>query len=402
MQADFAACPQPPDAMKSTTSKVQPTLLRQLNQQQVLAALQSRGPLSRAEISRHTGVSFPTVTRAVASLIERRLVEEDSPMQASIGRPGKLVRLARTKVGVWGCVIGAQTCEVIAAGLDGQVHPDARATFATPATYAELLDACASQLARLKPRCPTPLSLGISVPGLLNRHEGRSLISPNLRQLDGHSLGVDLQTRLNVPTTVLQECHALCLAEQVYGAAKGIADFAMLDISEGLGLGVMHGDQLLQGHSGFAGELGHITVELNGRPCGCGNRGCLETVATDMALVHLVSERTGERYEIDTLLAAIESGTLDASVELERVVQYLAVGVSAVLNVFNPQRLFIYGRLLDATPQLFERLLTLVHQRTLAPNRADCEIVRAQGSKRQGAIAAAIQAAADTRAETGQ
>ncbi len=108
-------------------------------------------------------------------------------------------------------------------------------------------------------------------------------------------------------TIVLQECHALCLAEQVYGAAKGVSDFAMLDISEGLGLGVMHGDKLLQGHSGFAGELGHVTVELDGRPCGCGNHGCLETVATDAALVNLVSERTAQRWETDELIAAIRS-----------------------------------------------------------------------------------------------
>ncbi len=83
-------------------------------------------------------------------------------------------------------------------------------------------------------------------------------------------------------------------------------------------------------------------------------------------------------------------------------VQYLAVGVAAVLNVFNPERLFIYGRFLDAADDLFPRLLELVERRTLGPNRADCQIVRAQGSKRLGAIAAAIQAAADAHHEQSQ
>jgi N-acetylglucosamine repressor len=383
--------------VKLASSKIQPRLLRQLNQQQVLTAIRSRGPLSRAEISRHTGVSFPTVTRAVASLIEARLLEEeDQPQQTSIGRPGRLVRLARTEVSVLGCVVDAGMCEVAVAGLDGEVLPDAMRQFPTPATYKELVNACVDQLRRLlKQRKTTALSLGVSVPGLLNRHEGRSLLAPNLRQINGQSLGIDFGKRLGLETVVLQECDALCLAEKIYGAAKGVADFAMLDISEGLGLGVMHGDKLLQGHSGFAGEFGHITVELNGRECGCGNHGCLETVATDAALVNLVSERTGRRWKTDELLAAIRSGSLDAGPELERTVQYLAVGVAAVLNIFNPQRLFIYGRFLDAAEQLFPRLLELVERRALAPNRADCEIVRAQGNKRQGAIAAAIQAATD-------
>jgi N-acetylglucosamine repressor len=385
------------------TSKVQPTLLRQLNQQQVLAAIQSRGPLSRAEISRYTGVSFPTVTRAVASLIEARLLEEEDRRQPSLGRPSKLVRLAKTTVGVLGCVIGATVCEVAAAGLDGEVAPEAVSSVPTPAHYEELVSALVDQLRGLiKQRKTTALALGISVPGLLNRHEGRCLLSPNLRQIDGHSLGADLGKCLGLKTIVLQECHALCLAEQVYGAAKGVADFAMLDISEGLGLGVMHGDKLLQGHSGFAGELGHVTVELDGRQCGCGNRGCLETVATDSALLSLVSHRTGRHWEIDALITAIRSGQLDAAAEVERVLQYLSVGIAAVLNVFNPQRLFIYGRFLDAADELFLRLLELVERRTLAPNRADCQIVRAQGSKRLGAIAAAIQAATDAHHEQKQ
>jgi N-acetylglucosamine repressor len=388
--------------VKLATSKIQPTLLRQLNQQQVLTAIQSRGPLSRAEISRYTGVSFPTVTRAVASLIEARLLEEEDRQQTAIGRPSKLVRLARKEVSVLGCVIGKTSCEVAAAGLDGEVSAGTVRQFPTPPRYEELVGDCVDHIRRQMKQCKTTvLSLGISVPGVLNRHAGRSLFSPNLRQLDGQSLGEDLGKRLGLKTIVLQECHALCLAEQVYGEAKGVADFAMLDISEGLGLGVMHRDKLLQGHSGFAGELGHVTVELEGRPCGCGNHGCLETVATDAALVNLVSERTARRWETDQLIAAIRSGSLDASAELERVLQYLAVGVAAVLNVFNPQRLFIYGRFLDAAEDLFPRLLRLVERRTLAPNRADCQIVRAQGSKRLGAIAAAIQAAAAAHHEQG-
>lgn len=380
--------------MKTIQSKVQPALLRQLNERQVLTAIQAHGPLSRADITRHTGISGPTVTRAVANLLEANFIEEEGPQQAAIGRPGRLLRLARTHVSVVGLVVGPTTCEIVAAGLDGQVEASQVRQFATPGRYDELVTTLVANLRELvEERKTTVLGLGISVPGLLNRREGRSLFSPNLHQLDGRNLGADLRDRLQLDTAVLQECHALCLAEQVYGSARGVADFAMLNISEGLGLGVMHGGRIVQGHSGLAGELGHMTVDLHGRQCGCGNRGCLETVATDAALVRAVSEKLGRPISIEDFVAGLAEGGWQVDDELEQVTAYLAVGVAAVINIFNPHKLFIHGRFLDARAGLFERLLELVGTRALAPNRADCEIVRAQGSKRAGVIAAAIQGA---------
>src|SRR5205807_5237105 len=122
---------------------------------------------------------------------------------------------------------------------------------------------------------------GVSMPGLLHRREKRTVFSPNLHQTDGRRLGEDLRNALRIETAILQESHALCLAELTYGAARGVSDFAMLDVSEGLGVGVVNGGRILEGHSGLGGELGHVTVDIHGEPCGCGNHGCLETVATD-------------------------------------------------------------------------------------------------------------------------
>jgi N-acetylglucosamine repressor len=386
---------QPPKiAMQSLPSKVLPSLLRQLNERHVLAALQTNGPLSRAGIARHTGISGPTVTRVVSSLLDAQLLEEQAPQQTSVGRPGKLVRLATKNVCVLGCVIGAKTCEVVAAGLDGSIRPEDIRHFSTPTQYAELVSQCVRSARELMGlRKAAVLGLGISVPGLLNRREGRSIVSPNVHQLDGCNLGDDLRDRLQIDATVLQECHALCLAEQVFGAARGVTDFAVLDVSEGLGLGVIHGNRIIQGHSGLAGELGHITVQLDGRPCGCGNRGCLETVATDAALAAAISEKTGRRLEMDEIATLVQAGKLQVDEEIEHLLAYLAIGLAAVINIFNPSKLFIYGRCLDVQPDLFDRLLARTRQRALAPSLADCEIVRAQGSKRLGAVAAAIHGA---------
>jgi N-acetylglucosamine repressor len=372
-------------------------LLRQLHTREVLGVLQRRGPLSRAEIVRLTGISGPTVTRTTAQLLAAGLIEEGPSQHPPLGRPARVLRLATETVSVLGLVVGVEQCELVAAGLDGQVDttqddaPD-RVTFPTPRSYEQLIASAAQQIEQFRAATNTNvLGLGITVPGLLSRHDKRTLISPNLHQTDGRQLGLDLQRATGLEVAILQETHALCLAEKTYGAARDVANFAMLDITGGLGLGIVDGGKILGGYNGLAGELGHVTVELEGRVCGCGNRGCLETVATDAALCDLVAERLGTRLSADELLSQLKSGEIQAPRELEHVLGYVAVALAAVINLFNPQKLFVYGRLLDLGPQVFGDLVERTARRTLAPSRADCDIIRAQGNKRQGAVAGIIE-----------
>jgi predicted NBD/HSP70 family sugar kinase len=366
-------------------------LLRHLHTRQILAALQRLGPLSRAEIARHTGISSPTVTRTVADLLDARLLEEGEAQQPALGRPARLLHLATKGVSVLGLVVGVEQCELVATGLDGALHLEACRAFVTPARYADLLRKIAQHVAEFQATTPTSvMGLGIAIPGLLSRRDKRTLLSPNLHQTDGHQLGVDVAAKTGLETTILHETHALCLAERTYGVARGIADFAMIDIADGLGLGVVQGGQFVEGHSGLAGELGHITVELNGRQCGCGNHGCLETVATDAALAAIVSQRLKRDLSPAELIPLLASGEIEAQAELSRVIEYLAVGLAAVINLFNPEKLFIYGRLFDAGPDVFQQLVERTGKRALAPSLADCEIIRARGNKRLGAAASII------------
>jgi N-acetylglucosamine repressor len=122
-------------------------------------------------------------------------------------------------------------------------------------------------------------------------------------------------------------------------------------------------------------------------------------VATDTALAAVLSEKLGREVDIDETVRLLASGAVEADREVGRVLEYLAVGLAAVINVFNPSKLFLYGRLLDAGTDLFGRLLELTRRRALAPSLADCEIIRARGSKRLGAVAAIIQRLTTGRAD---
>src|SRR5262249_34662305 len=161
---------------------------------------------------------------------------------------------------------------------DGKLHETRAAQFPTPSDYDALIEAAADHARRIMNRTGVAtLGLAISIPGLIDYRANRSLLSPNVPITNRHAPSQDLAERLGIECILVQESHALCLAERHYGDACDRDDFAMLDVATGVGLSVMSGGRLLTGHSGLAGEIGHITVEADGRQCGCGNRGCLET-----------------------------------------------------------------------------------------------------------------------------
>lgn len=381
----------------SRLSIVQPALLSKINEQQVLRTIQTLGPLSRAEVARHSGVTAPTASKAVEALMRASLLEEEEELEVTQGRPARKLRLAARTVQVLGLVIDAEQCRVVCAGLDGKIHTERTSAFPTPTAYEPLIETAVEHAARLIARSDVAtLGLGISIPGLVDYREHRSLLSPNLPITNQQTPLRDIETRLNLPCVMVQEEHALCLAERHYGQAQGLDDFAVLDVSTGVGLGVMSGGRLLSGHSGLAGEIGHITVEIDGRKCGCGNHGCLETVAGDAALAWAISQRLGCKISIDEVIELTRRGEISPKEELDRLCCYLAVGLAAVINLFNPSSLFVHGGLFALDADFFPRLIEETRMRALPPSFLDCRIIQARGSKRQGAIAAIIEHLIDT------
>ncbi len=374
------------------STQVAPVLLRKINERRVLELIQQQGPSSRAGVTRASGMSAPTVSKAVASLIEHGLLEERGQHEPAIGRPSKLLHLASHSAGVLGVVIDSPACWVGMAGLDGKLQADRMRSFPLPDTYRKLLPMIERHARELMRSCGgTYRGVGISVPGLVNRQLDEVVFSPNLHLLDGQHPAADLSARLELPCVMFQESHALCLGERMHGEARGLDNFAMLDVSTGMGLGVMSGGQILTGNSGLAGELGHMTVEPQGQRCGCGNQGCLETVATDSAFARRLAQSIGRALDIEEALELVRSGDSDAASALEATCDYLAIAVAAVINIFNPSTLFVHGRMFGAEEQAFARLVARARQRSLRPAFADCRILQAKGSKRQGAVAGLIQ-----------
>ena len=216
--------------MKQTDNRVESTLLRRINERRLLEAIQQHGPSSRAALTRVSGLTAPTVSKAVEALLKRGLIEELAPAEQALGRPGRLVRMAAASACVLGAVIDADTCCVVATGLDGMVTEDRTIRFPTPTGYAGLLDSVEESCRTLIHASGAVVhGVGLSVPGLVNERLREIVFSPNLHLLDKHNPARDLEARLGVPCVLVQESDALVLGEWLYGDARGLDDFAVLD-----------------------------------------------------------------------------------------------------------------------------------------------------------------------------
>jgi N-acetylglucosamine repressor len=381
----------------SNASPVQPQLLSRINESLVLRAIRQHGPSTRGELSQHMGVTFPTVAKAVGSLIDARLLEEFDDAMTGPGRPAKRLRLSKEKSQVVGVTVDVQQCEVAAAGFDGVLREGTRQPFSTPRSYEALLNAIAERVESLNSEHMPILCVGISVVGLVDYRRQEIRLAASLPFLDGKSLGQDLSQRLGAECVLVHDAHSLCLAEYIYGEARDLDSFAVLDMCTGIGMGVMINHMFLTGHSGFAGEMGHIPIVPNGRKCRCGRRGCLETVASEWALVERVSERLDRSVTFDEVMSLALGGDKLVRSELNRLCKYLALALAHVVNLFDPQCVFVNGRLFDELPWLCDHLVSRAQQLALEPAFEDCRFLPTSGSHMLGAVATAISAVTSSR-----
>jgi glucokinase len=210
-----------------------------------------------------------------------------------------------------------------------------------------------------------PTALGISAPGPLDPFNGVLIDPPNLdRRLWGFALARALGDELGVAAFLERDTQVAALAEGQFGAARGLDDYVYITISTGVGGGVVTGGRLMRGPDGLAGELGHITVDLDGPPCGCGARGHLEATSSGTGIARMARERGLGDVSAAQVAALEDAGDGDAAVIMGYARRAFAQALVSVVDIFNPTRVVIGGgiamgqgdRLLDPAREAVERL----------------------------------------------
>ncbi len=252
-------------------------------------------------------------------------------------------------------------------------------------------------------------ALGVGVAGQVERHTGVVRFAPNLgwREVP---LRAELEHRLSLPVAVLNDVRAATWGEWRHGAGRGVQDLVVLFVGTGVGGGVVSGGRVLEGCGNSAGELGHMTIVVDGRRCRCRNLGCLEAYAGGWAMADRAREaaeadgaagralvaRAGgmEKITAATVTEAWREGDGLAARLVEETAGYLAAGIVAIVNAFNPCTLVLGGGVLEKVPEYVTRVEPLVRERALGAAVEPLRIVPAALGGSAGVIGAAAVARA--------
>jgi glucokinase len=247
------------------------------------------------------------------------------------------------------------------------------------------------------------IGIGIGAPGPLDRERGIVLVAPNLGWKD-FPLRDRISTKLNLPTTLDNDANCATFGEWWQGAARGGTDVIGLTIGTGIGGGLILNGALYHGASDMAGEIGHTTIDLNGRHCKCGNYGCLEAYASAPAIATRAREVL-VREEGESSIPAMVNGNFDAitaqivydaakagdpiASEIVRdTARYLGAGVANLLNIFNPDTVVIAGGVTAAGDALFVPLRAEIRRRAFSPAVRAARIVAGELPGTAGVVGA--------------
>lgn len=245
-------------------------------------------------------------------------------------------------------------------------------------------------------------AVGLGAPGPIDTHAGTILSAPNLRPFWGFPLVDALRRITGVDVFLENDANAAALGEARFGAGRGVRNLVYLTLSTGVGSGAIVDGRLLSGEEGNAPELGHTTIDFNGRTCRCGLRGCLEAYASGTALVDraraLLSAGAASSLSGTTaftaadVVTALERGDPVATRVWEEAMEALAAGVGNAINTFNPKRVVVGGGLTGVGERLFVELRSRVAQRAMPTIARNVEIVPAQLGQDVGILGAAAVA----------
>ena len=338
-----------------------PANLRLANQATILEQLLGRKAASRAELAKATGMSKPTTGKIIDDLVTAGVVEEIKLVESgrpSVGRPGKQVRLATGRPHFLAMDLGPEWTRFSALPPSPPEQERWQVEFKTPATAEAWLERVVQGAEKVNIK--RPWAVLISTPGVVDERNARVLLSPNLHWSEHVDLPWMVRQVWPAPVGLVQNVRALALGE--LGARSDNDDFLLVDIAEGVGGALMLGGRLYQGPLPMSGEIGHTPIPGNARSCGCGGRGCLETLASERGMIQSHRQAKGRGTTFADVVRAAEHeppGWMRATFDA------VATCVTAGLNIYGVRRAVLVGRVTDLPTPATDYLIGAIQRAAL-------------------------------------
>ncbi len=395
---------------------VTPSMIRKLNERQVFMAIQKYGPISRLGICERTDISLRAVIRMVNSLEKKGLIErvDEETANRLVGRPVVFYRIATTDVVLFGAVFERTSCWIFSARLGGPKFTDDIKGMIYKSSYESLLDNMYERLEDVRGYHQGERVLGLMavVPGMIDNEKQEVIDAPTVPYLNGHRPGVDLASRFGLESLLVRDIDALCMAEQFWGNAQGLENFAVVDIEHAFNVAVVQNGRPLEEKDGMIAQFCNIRTNL--LPGSDDSSDSQERI-TESVVATDVLRRIARRFDIplDTkmygefiheLPALLRGGkwrdlefneTVNIDKEIDSLIAHLAVVLELMIYAFNPSVLFVRIGVLNERGGLLEKLIVDVRNRLPNGLYDHCNILQTSHDENAGAVALYIKYLAD-------
>ncbi|SDF82529.1 ROK family transcriptional regulator [Sporolituus thermophilus] len=352
--------------------------VKKRNRITVLNLIKEHGPIGRQELAQITGLTPPAITGIIRELLDLGLVQEVGYGESRGGRrPVKLTFNSKA-----GYVIGVEVTRGETAVGVADLMNDPTDIARHPLDMSEPAGGLVSLVELLRrimndqgEQGRSFVGVGVAFPGLVQAKTGTVQRSVNLGPAwRNYPLREKLEDALGLPVFIENNSNACVLAERWFGGGVSCRDLVYINLGEGISAGVILDDRIVQGFQGYAGEIGHIVIDDSGPLCNCGNRGCLEALCSVPALIKQARRdlpgladgdplkarwQTSRDIELADLLTAAQPGTYAGEL-LSRAAHWVGRAVAAVINLYNPEAVFLGGRLAGAMARFEPVLLNAV------------------------------------------
>jgi glucokinase-like ROK family protein len=381
-----------------------------LNKIRVLQLIRKLGSVSRADLAKRSRLSAPTVTRIVDSLINHEKLVLDVGVGSSAGgRPPNLVRFAAGARFIVGVDVGRTNTHAALANLDATVVEQTTCPTNVDEGFLAVMDRVAGLVQHLIASSRVDphdiMGVGVAVGGLIRKERSIIESSPDFGWTEVDAVS-ELEKRLGLPVRLDNVTRVTAIGEYHFGIGKRFQDFICVNVGYGVGAGIIVGGAPFYGSHGTAGEFGH-TVVSKGDPrlCNCGNRGCVEAIASGYGIANTARERVraGEpsalrgacggdldRISAEMVAQASRQGDELASSVLREAMELLGVGILNLVNLFDPEAIVLSGRVALAGDLVLSTIREIVDSRAINLRKRDIHVGLAAHGERaavMGAIA---------------
>lgn len=350
-------------------------LMRSSNKRQILDFMQKQPKVSKKQLAEALGLSLTSVSTFISELLREGKIISNGRADSTGGRRSILYQVnpdAHYFIGV-----DLQVDRLIGVMLNfrGDLVGEEEVPFEDQ-DVGKLIPIMNGFLTEFRLKWGVPEEkiggIGIGVPGVVNGASGLVEFAPNLGWRE-----VDLSSQISFDKLVIieNEANAAAVGEERFGVAQNVSDIIYVSVGRGIGCGIIIENRLYPGFSYQAGEFGHMTVEIDGRLCRCGNKGCWEAYSSDQAALNFFFEKTGRKVKrIEEFLTEVCSKNPSALEVLGLVVKYLGVGISSIINGLNPQMVVIGGKIAEVKSLIAEELEKAIRGRVLKKDSSGLEL----------------------------